>query len=410
MARPVIGIVTTWFERGAAYVSRAYRDALSEIFDVQIYARGGEQSAQGDSHWDGPAVHWAPPVPDTSIVRSDLEGWIRDRQIQAVLFNEQQWWPPVLWAHDLGVKTIGYVDYYTARTVRWFQLYNILCCNTRRHFSVFEQHPGACYIPWGTDLDLFQPRERRAAEEVVFFHSAGMGGLNLRKGTDLLVEAFQRVQGPARLVIHSQVPVSEYGAAAPLIRGDPRIEFIEGTIPAPGLYHRGDVYVYPTRLEGIGLTVAEALACGLPVITTDVPPCNEIVVPEVSGWLVPFARARGRKDGYFWPETECDTMALAAAMQQCVDRKHEIPEWRGRARSFAEARLDWRRNSQGLSDMLLCLLAEPTRTTPGRLRAEVVVGSFLGRLSLSAERQSARVRARLGAGRSRAVSRPSSVV
>jgi glycosyltransferase involved in cell wall biosynthesis len=410
MKRPIIGIVTTWFERGAAYVSRAYRDALSDKFDVQIYARGGEQYARGDPHWDGPAVQWAPPAPDTSIVRSDLEGWIRDRRIQAVLFNEQQWWPPVLWAHDLGVKTIAYVDYYTVRTARWFQIYDALCCNTRRHFSVFAQHPGAAYIPWGTDLDLFRPQERAAAEEVVFFHSAGMGGLNLRKGTDLLVEAFQGVHGPARLVLHSQVPVSAYGAAARLIRGDRRIEFIEGTVPAPGLYHRGDIYVYPTRLEGIGLTVAEALACGLPVITTDVPPCNELVVPGESGWLVPFTRARRRKDGYFWPETDCDTMALAQAMQECVDRKHEIPEWRRRARSFAEARLDWRRNSQDLPDLLLRVLAEPARAMPWRLRAEVVIGSLLGRLSLSAERQSARVRARLGAGRSGVVGRQSSVV
>jgi len=41
MRRPVVGIVTTWFERGAAYVSRAYREALQERFDVVIYARGG---------------------------------------------------------------------------------------------------------------------------------------------------------------------------------------------------------------------------------------------------------------------------------------------------------------------------------------------------------------------------------
>ena len=39
-----IGIVTTWFERGGAYVSRQYRDLLKNDFNVFIYARGGEQS------------------------------------------------------------------------------------------------------------------------------------------------------------------------------------------------------------------------------------------------------------------------------------------------------------------------------------------------------------------------------
>ena len=35
-----IGIVTTWFERGAAYVSRQYRDALAGQHTVFIFARG----------------------------------------------------------------------------------------------------------------------------------------------------------------------------------------------------------------------------------------------------------------------------------------------------------------------------------------------------------------------------------
>src|SRR3954467_13027245 len=92
--RPVVGIVTTWFERGAAYVSRAYRDALCDECDVRIYARGGELSARGDPHWDGPDVWWAQgdsAGQPTWIDRNCFEQWIRDCQIDVVLFNEQQW-------------------------------------------------------------------------------------------------------------------------------------------------------------------------------------------------------------------------------------------------------------------------------------------------------------------------------
>ena len=67
---------------------------------------------------------------------------------------------------------------------------------------------------------------------------------------------------------------------------DPRIEFIEKTVSAPGLYFRGDVYLYPTRLEGIGLTICEALASGLPVITTNDAPMNEFVIDGETGYLV----------------------------------------------------------------------------------------------------------------------------
>ena len=137
---------------------------------------------------------------------------------------------------------------------------------------------------------LLQALLRRLSGPVRFFHSAGMGGVELRKGTDILVRAFQQVTGNAQLIIHSQVGLDRYASVASLIHNDPRIEFIEATVGAPGLYHLGDVYVYPSRLEGIGLTIAEALACGLPVITTDCAPMNEFVQKDFNGKLVSIER------------------------------------------------------------------------------------------------------------------------
>ena len=53
-----IGIVTTWFERGAAYVSRQFMDVLSKGNNVFIYARGGEAYAIDNPKWNLPNVHW----------------------------------------------------------------------------------------------------------------------------------------------------------------------------------------------------------------------------------------------------------------------------------------------------------------------------------------------------------------
>ncbi len=357
-----IGIVTTWFERGAAYVSRAYAEILSREHHVYIYARGGETFGKGDPNWDKPNVRWTTNA-SVIIDKDDFENWIQQYQIELIIFNEQEhWWYPILWAHDAGVKTVAYIDYYRKRMIPWFSSYDALWCNTQRHYSVFKDHPGSLFIPWGTDLDLYKPKSHEPNRNLVFFHSAGMGGINLRKGTDILVKSFVNVKGSAELIIHSQVPLSNYGEEiSNLINNDHRIKFIEQTVPAPGLYHLGDIYVYPNRLDGIGLSVTEALACGLPVICTDAAPCNEIVIPGISGWRVPAKSTRYRKDNYYWPETECDGEALTGQMQQCVNNRNNLKMWQIRARNFAENHLDWEKNSSPILSAVNQIRQTPTK-------------------------------------------------
>ena len=48
-----------------------------------------------------------------------------------------------------------------------------------------------------------------------------------------------------------------------------------------------DVFVLPTREEGFGLVLAEAQACGIPVVSTRVGPIPQVVSDGVTGILVP---------------------------------------------------------------------------------------------------------------------------
>jgi 1,2-diacylglycerol 3-alpha-glucosyltransferase len=287
-----IGIVTTWFERGAAYVSRQYKATLEQQFNVFIYARGGEKDIAPGPDWDGSRVTRGkePDVAiETAIDQADFSRWVTENAIDIVLFNEQRWWLPVIWCRQLGIKVGAYVDYYTERTVRLFNVYDFLLCNTRRHYSVFSWHPQCFYFPWGTNLNTFKPANSYLTinRELTFFHSAGMSPG--RKGTDLLLEAFSRLSPPSRLVIHSQVDLEPvFPELSPIIsrlQHENRLVVTVQTVPAPGLYHLGDVYVYPSRLDGIGLSLAEAAACGLPLIATDSPPMSEFV-SDTNGQLV----------------------------------------------------------------------------------------------------------------------------
>ena len=116
-----IGIVTTWFERGAAYVSMQYKKLLElKGHEVFIYARGEDTNKIFGSSWDANTVTTQKkdfaPIP-TYINLKELKQWLKKNNIESVLFNEQKWLEPVVLCRELGIKTGLYIDYYTENTI-----------------------------------------------------------------------------------------------------------------------------------------------------------------------------------------------------------------------------------------------------------------------------------------------------
>jgi glycosyltransferase involved in cell wall biosynthesis len=347
-----IGIVTTWFNRGAAFVSKNFLDALKQDYIVEIYARGGEKYEQDDPMWNLPNVTWGKRchngVP-TYIDWRDFKKWIYLKKPKFILFNEQQSWDIILRLKRSNIIIGAYIDYYTPTTVPFFNLYDFLICNTKRHMSVFGNHRQAFYFPWGTNIDLYKPSNLKKDDQITFFHSCGMSPY--RKGTDLVITAFTRIKDPnIKLVIHTQVPLKSFFSDKKQLENK-NITVIEKTVIPPGLYQLGDIYLYPSRLDGIGLTIAEALASGLPVITSDNGPMNEFVINEWNGYLIKIDHFHRRSDDYYWDECECNIDDLQRIIENIMIKKREIPMLKQNARKFAENYLDWGKNSRGLLEI-----------------------------------------------------------
>lgn len=347
-----IGIITTWFERGAAYVSRAYMDSLvSEGHDVFIYARGGEAFEKNDSKWNQANVTYGTHRSNSRISKGPFFRWIDRNGIEVLFFNEQRDYTIVMQTKEKypQIKIGTYVDYYTEETIPWFGVFDFVICNTHRHMLAMEGHRQKYYIPWGTDVGLFKPHDKQKyGDSVVFFHSVGM---STRKGTDILLDAFIRsgLYKSARLVIHTQIPIEQVCTYKKQeLTEQYGIDIIEGTVSAPGLYYMGDVYVYPTRLDGLGLTLYEALACGLPVITTDYPPMNEVIDQQV-GRLVRVERNYCRADAYYWPMSICAEDSLVEAMRFYIDHPDGLRQAQQAARELAVKRFDWSSHAAELS-------------------------------------------------------------
>ena len=353
MQKPVLGIVSTWFERGATHVSLAYKQALESSYDIRVYARSGDEFPHNDPKWNKPYVHWGefvPGAPKTFIDWSDFSKWMSSEKIEILLFNEQQSWDVILKLREMKDRPLigAYIDYYTDDTTPFFELYDFLLCNTQRHFSVFKDHPGAIYVPWGVNLSLY-PEKETEERPFTFFHSLGYNPE--RKGTDLLVSAFSHIDNPnVRLLLHAQRPLSDFSHLQDIIEKDDRISWINEEVGPPGLYHLGDVYVYPSRLDGIGLSLPEALASGLPSIVPNEAPMNEFVEEETSGWLVDVAKYWKRDDGYYWEMCECDPADLQRKMEAAIES--DLPVMHTSTLAFARQNLDWKKNAGELSEAL----------------------------------------------------------
>ena len=113
------------------------------------------------------------------------------------------------------------------------------------------------------------------------------------------------------------------------------------------MYNLGDIYVYPTKLEGLGLTIFEASSCGLPIIVPDNPPMNERVEPLYSK-KVSIDKFTKRIDRYFWLECHTNLTELTKCMQWYVDNSKVKSEWVKKSREFAVNNFDWRVNSADL--------------------------------------------------------------
>jgi glycosyltransferase involved in cell wall biosynthesis len=119
----------------------------------------------------------------------------------------------------------------------------------------------------------------QAAGERIILH---VGALQRRKNLSRLVAAFEQLRPPWRLVLAGS---SGFGSAEILqrIQASPARDRIEvtGYLPAEALhdwYARAAVFAFPSLDEGFGLPVLEAMAAGVPVLTS-----NRSALPEVAG-------------------------------------------------------------------------------------------------------------------------------
>ncbi|MDR3574592.1 MAG: glycosyltransferase family 4 protein [Anaerolineaceae bacterium] len=200
----------------------------------------------------------------------------------------------------------------------------------------------AVLFPWGVDLQRFSPgradefRQRLGWQDQFVL-------LSLRSwepiyGVDLLVRAFARA---AQQLPQLRLLLLGGGSQSALIhqiliRNDliDRV-YLGGQVSQNELakyYHAADLYVSASHSDGSSVSLMEALACGKPVLVSDIPGNCEWITPGREGWLF----QDGNEDALL-------KMLLAACGPLEILADAGLA-----ARALAEKRADWTENFKEL--------------------------------------------------------------
>jgi glycosyltransferase involved in cell wall biosynthesis len=267
---------------------------------------------------------WSP----TFALRAAIDLWSRRRGIDLV--------------HVHGVNDALYASWAFARARRLPVVFELTLMgaddpatvrNSRNHFSALR---GALYrrmdgyvaispqladaaraggvpperlrtIPQGVDLERYRPvADRAALRRALGLEGDGplvafLGSLVERKGIDVLLAAWARIyrrQPTARLVLVGRDRFDDDATARDFLRR--ALDALPGAAgrsvtragvrdDAERFLQAADVFLFPSRREGFGTAIIEAMACGLPCIVSELPGITGFIFsesPEAGGGVV----------------------------------------------------------------------------------------------------------------------------
>jgi glycosyltransferase involved in cell wall biosynthesis len=193
-------------------------------------------------------------------------------------------------------------------------------------------------LPNGVDLGRFAPssRDGKQEESKVLFFLGLLDKYHRYKGLEELLEAIvlvrERIPAVKLIVGGGGELLNEYKKMAECLGISKNVEF-PGFIAdeeLPDYYHNCDAFILPSLSsdqEGFGIVLLEAMACGRPVISTDIVGVAKDVRRTGSGIIV---KPR-------------DSNVLAQAIMEILKDEGMAEEMGRKGRSLVEEKYDWRK-------------------------------------------------------------------
>jgi glycosyltransferase involved in cell wall biosynthesis len=190
-------------------------------------------------------------------------------------------------------------------------------------------------IPYGAPLDYFHPQPKIDPQ----FRALFVGSLGVHKGVHYLLRAWKELKlSDAELLLVGKniFPpgwLEQYEGVFQHIPSVPHAALNQ-------YYSAASVLVFPSLVEGFGLVMLEAMACGIPVIATDNTASVDIITDGVEGFIVPIR----------------DVEALKEKLEWCYSHPQELVKMGKAARQKAES-FTWNSYRQNLATQIRKVLS-----------------------------------------------------
>ena len=253
------------------------------------------------------------------------------------------------WGYDLLINAERNAAY------RWVTRYSLNHsaimvgdCDTIRQkaisFGMYDNY--IVTFPWGVEINHYTPQDNRFPAEKPplrerfgwdddFFVLLSTRAWEPIYGVEMIARAFSKL---AKERPYLRLLMLGNGSQAGLLRkvfiqaGVLEQVYFPGQISGaelPRYYRAADLYVSASHSDGSSISLLEAMACGCPVLVSDIPGNREWIDPGVQGWCF----------------RDSDTVDFERMLIRTVDEKRDqLPEMGKSARSLAESRADWKKN------------------------------------------------------------------
>jgi L-malate glycosyltransferase len=193
-------------------------------------------------------------------------------------------------------------------------------------------------FPWGVDLEHFTPHNSLGLRQILGWQDkiVLLSNRSLEKlyGVEVVLKAFikARESNPdLRLMLYgrgSQEQSLRQLTQQNDLQEDVHFGGFAEYDQLPEIYRSADLYLSASHSDGSSVSLMEALACGLPVIVSDIPGNREWVREGEEGWLF--------KDG--------NVKELTQKMLQAASQVKSFEQMKKGNRALAEDRADWTKN------------------------------------------------------------------